>query len=218
MSLKLNHALKLLTTNGYKVDTILKRIEPGDIKKAGKEKFAKEVYQELGGIQENFPAQDKIRTFIEPNIMLLIDEDLHFNRYRSLTLKSEIYRSLPDFPLENYRRYCRSYEKECIKAGLKAGTWSNKESDYYFGPSSSPGDFFRNGSGGWKLNAFKDYLEDLYWPSAGYKLLRFAVYDHIMADGKLVRIDSILERPAHPLQQHLLKFLERRINSLLIID
>ncbi|CAN5561543.1 hypothetical protein BH23BAC1_BH23BAC1_40680 [soil metagenome] len=214
MSIKFNHLIKLLIAHEYKTETIFKRIESKDIQKTGKENVANITYKELGGIQEHFPSFEVTRTVIGPQIILLFDEGLHFNRYRNLTLRSEIYNSIPAFPLENYRRYCRNYEKECAKAGLKTGAWSNTKSDFYFGASAIPGDFFKNGSGGWKLTAFKDFMEDIYWPFSGYRLLRIASYDHFMAEGKLVRIDSILERPSHPFQMHLIKFLDRRINSL----
>jgi hypothetical protein len=214
MSLKLKHLINILKASGYKIESNSKRIASEDIKKTGKETLAKDVYGDLGGIQENLPSFNSIANIINQKIIIFLDENLHFNRYRNFTLKSDYYENLLSFPLNNYRRYCRNYEKECLKAGLKTGNWSNLESDFYFGPSSQPGDFFKNGAGGWKLLATKDFLEDIFWPSKEYKVLRISVYDTIMAGGKLIRTDSILERPVHPFQEYLLKSLVRRIDSL----
>jgi hypothetical protein len=214
MSLKLKHLIIILKTNGCKIESLSKRIESNDLRKTGKDTLAKGIYRDLGGIKENLPSFNEVFNVIDSNIIISLDESLHFNRYRNITLKSEFYDNFPNFSLNNYRRYCRNYEKECLKAGLKTGNWSNFESDYYFGISSQPGDFFKNGAGGWKLLALKDFLEDVYWSFNEFKILRIAVYDTIMAGGKLFRIDSILERPNHPYQEYLLKSLVRRIDSL----
>jgi hypothetical protein len=39
-------------------------------------------------------------------IAVEFDEYLHFNRYRSITLKSSVYEDLRGFPSDDYQRYC----------------------------------------------------------------------------------------------------------------
>ncbi|MDQ3393259.1 MAG: hypothetical protein M3512_03980 [Bacteroidota bacterium] len=171
------------------------------------------VYEDLGGQQAKVPFLHKTFYFIEPKTIIVLDDYLHFNRYRAVALRSGLYEQLAFFPLDNYRRYCRNFEKECIKSGLKNGIWSNKESNYHFGDASEPGDFFKNGSSGWKLQAFKDYLEDAAALLYNYKLVRFSVYDNFLAEGKLIRLDSVLDRASHPLHNQLLGYITRRLKE-----
>lgn len=174
-----------------------------------------EMYRELGGIKDSFPSFKKTGHIISPNTIIVLDDYLHFNRYRTITLRSPFYEKMPHFPLANYRRYCRNNEKECIKSGLQKGIWDNRESDFYFGPSSEAGDFFKNGSGGWKLIAFQDYLEDVASYLLNYKLLRLSVYDNFLAEGKIFRLDNILDRPNHLLQPQLLQYIQRKLKELI---
>ncbi len=59
-------------------------------------------------------------------VAIELDEELHFNRYRELTLRSEVYQRLSGFPLEAYRDHARSREDECKKAGSYGGKWTNR--------------------------------------------------------------------------------------------
>jgi hypothetical protein len=212
MKLKHKHLLNLLQANDFKVQNLDLKI-PRNLFNKNKHFDLYQIYKELGGIQEEFPHIEEELYYIEPSTIIILDDYIHFNRYRNITLKSILYEQIPSFPLENYKRYCRNFEKECIKSGLPQRIWANRESDYYFGPSSSPGDFFKNGSGGWKLLAFKDLLEDAAAYAINYRVIRFSVYDNFLAEGKLMRLDNILDTPTHPLQQQLLKYIIRRIKE-----
>lgn len=212
MQLQHKHLLNLLQSHDYKIDTFsLKLTKELFFKKERTEPF--QIYKDLGGIQDEIPVFEKVWHLIEPDTVIILDDYLHFNRYRSITLRSDFYDKITSFPLEHYRRYCRNFEKECIKSGLQKGVWDNKESDYYFGTSSTPGDFYKNGSGGWKMRAFQDFLEDIAAYVLNYKLIRFSVYDNFLAEGKLVRLDSILDRAAHPLHSQLYQYISRRIKD-----
>ena len=55
-----------------------------------------------------------------------LDEYLHFNRFRALTLEAPIYIKLAKFPLILYRKFCSTYEGRCLQAGGYGGKWSDK--------------------------------------------------------------------------------------------
>jgi hypothetical protein len=152
------------------------------------------VFRDLNGILAKPPL-----TFLD-NIMvvnnryvLLYDDHVHFNRYRAVTLKSYFYEDVKGFDREQYRRYCKIHEKECLKSGLKEGTWSSKKSEAFFGKPSSPGDFFGNGSPGWKLNAYKDCLLDLYATHLKFYVIRVSCYDNMLINNQLIKIGKLCE-------------------------
>ncbi len=62
-----------------------------------------------------------------------LDEERHFNRYRNITLNSAIYDQLPNFPTDNYKRFCSAYEGECLCAANWGRNWANPSADNQFG-------------------------------------------------------------------------------------
>lgn len=211
MNIKYKHLLNLLENHQIKVETLNfgftnKENEPLN----GKEGVLN-VYRELGGSQSDLPDMFFEWNFSEPKKIIVLDDPLTFNRYRALTLREKLYENLTWFPLENYRRFCRNYEKECLKSGMANGIWSNKIANLHFGNASDPGDFFKNGSTGWKLQAFKDFVEDYVAVQKGFKIIRLSVYDNLMIEKKLVRLDSILEKPDHPYYEHVLNYVKRKL-------
>jgi hypothetical protein len=212
MQLKHKHLISLLQENQFKIQKYDLQVDRKLISEI--EKFEPfQLYKELGGLKQECPHLTKTWYYTKPNTIIILDDYLHFNRYRSITLRSPLYDDIAVFPRENFRRYCRNYEKECIKSGLQKWIWSNRESDFYFGTSEEPGDFSNNGSGGWKLRSYQDFLEDAVANALNFKIVRFSVYDNFLADGKLVRLDSILDRATHPLQNQLLNYVVRRMNE-----
>lgn len=172
----------------------------------------KACYQRLGG-KSNFPSFSFYCRMVTGKCIVILDDHAHFNRYRNLTLRSSLYDQIPKYPKAGYQRYCRSYEKECLKAGMREGVWSSGTAEKYFGPAAEPGDFFGNGATGWKLQAYKDYLRDLSAFSAGYTLIPVSVYDNLMIDGKLVKIETILNSRHSQHERSLLRYLERRMRQ-----
>lgn len=151
----------------------------------------KEVYQELGG-QDQPPPVFLNFTAELPGWALMLDTEINFNRYRNITLRSELYDELPSFPLNNYRRFCRMYEKDCIKVASAGHLWTNKEAEFHFGKSEAPGDLGLNGSAGWKLRAYQDFYIDLVQLMLPYKIMRMTVYDQLMVSGKMVKLKELL--------------------------
>ena len=52
------------------------------------------VYRELGGVLDKFPARLGQWDINVDGIAVELDEELHFNRYRTLTLNSSIFGNL----------------------------------------------------------------------------------------------------------------------------
>ena len=149
--------------------------------------------EELDGNTNEIPQPDLQFDIVFDHYLIELDDQLHFNRYRFKTLKSSFYWEFKTFPLDKYRRFCRTYEKECIKSGLKEGLWSSPESEKYFGKPSDPGDFFANGSPGWKFKSFTDFLKDIYAFRSQFHLIRIPIYENLLIGGKLYQIGKLLE-------------------------
>lgn len=83
------------------------------------------TFQDLGGDNlDGWPTSWKIDMKLEDGTFLELDEYLHFNRYRLLTLESQLYKTLPAFPLQAYKDYCTRHEPQCYKAGRSPkGKW-----------------------------------------------------------------------------------------------
>ncbi|PWJ42741.1 DUF7255 family protein [Sediminitomix flava] len=182
-------------------------------------KFKEEIfntYHKLTG-QKNNPNIKLSPWLIEiEDVVIVLDEILHFNRYRGITLRSEIYNNLPSFPLSQYTRYCNQKENECLKPGGSLNNWSNQFAEIQFGPSSQRvGDFKGLGSSAWKLRAFKDYLQDISsLMTKDYKVLRISVWDQIMNSGQLHSYNDLLLNPSEADKELIIKNIQRRIKTI----
>lgn len=94
-------------------------------------------------------------------VLVELDEQLHFNRYRQLTLASPVYGGLSWFPLDTYRQFCRRHEPVCLKHGASQGRWMNPSTERHFGPSGARGDLSGSGSSRWKQRALYDFMKDV---------------------------------------------------------
>ncbi len=173
------------------------------------------IYHEMGGQNQQFPVRIARETLlIDEKLIIVIDDHSHFNRYRLITLRSGIYSSLIGVDAEKYRRFCRMHEKECLKSGLLTENWANAKSIEYFGQPADPGDFFGNGSPGWKLKAFEDFMLDIIAMIKKMELIRISCYDTILQNGQLVRISKLLESRNNLSMMG--KYLTKKINHQLI--
>ena len=122
------------------------------------------------------------------NFVVELDEQLHFNRYRALTLESPLIKNLPW--TESYRKFTTDYEGRCLSDSLSmAGKWTSAGSVNLFGSAGTSGDFTSNGSPRWKQRALYDYMKDAAAADGETKLIRLSIYDRVGS----FSLDEILE-------------------------
>ncbi len=174
-----------------------------------------EVFESLGGREMTIPSNMHYHLQYK-ELLIQLDDELHFNRYRKTTLESKVYHDHLGFKVLDYKTNCRINEKDCIKAGLAPGFWTNIESEYIFGKSEEPGDLSaeRNGGSGWKLRAWRDYLQDISGYILGFKVLRISVYDKIMLKGQIQTFGNLFSTNNRTNFGYATKSIVRRIISL----
>ena len=141
-----------------------------------------ELYRSLGGSQDTptFRPGGWDLPFNGP-LVVELDEELHFNRYRASTLDSSWEAGLPwTF---DYRRHCADHESACLRAGSWGRRWSNDSTSHMFS-GGRPGDLTCGGSPRWKQRALYDSLKDTAPLLGGPRLARVATHD--IVNGVLV--------------------------------
>jgi hypothetical protein len=153
------------------------------------------VYQALGGILASFPLN--LRSWdIEFNAEAVeLDEELHFNRYRTATLRSEAYSRLPEFPLYTYKDYCVQHEGRCLQAGSYGRKWTNPSCEKQFGKANTPKDLSGNGAPRWKQRAFYDFVKDLSPLVINVPVIRISIWDTFDDGGTARRVKDSLSDP-----------------------
>lgn len=168
-------------------------------------------YQALQGVGPA-PKLKKLKfDFQLDRCLFVYDDEVHFNRYRLETLRSELYTAFY-FPWQgSYVRLCRQQEKQCMQSGMQQRIWYGPPlAAQCFGESEEPGDLSGNGSAGWKLNAYNDLQYDLISRLYGYKLIRLSGYENLMLGGSLKKVDQLLLRPNEKTLQVLANWLLRK--------
>lgn len=150
-----------------------------------------QIYKQLGGILETYPVNPREYDIILDSLIIELDEENHFNRYRSMTLNSTVYKSISSLPLTKYKDYCMLYENRCR---TDVGFWKNSSCEKQFGIANQNGDLNGNGSPRWKQRAFYDYLKDVGCYLLGQKLVRVSIYDKVSTDNGVMLLGDILEQ------------------------
>lgn len=152
-----------------------------ELQRAGLANEVQNIYKKIGGVCDSFPMN--YRWDIQRlDFILELDEELHFNRYRLITLDSNVYAKCPFFSVENYKIYCEKYEDDCLNAGSWGGKWKSESSEKQFLKSGPNGDLDGNGSSRWRQRAFYDYLKDLNLFVRGIKVIRVSIYDQFRGE------------------------------------
>lgn len=175
---------------------------------------AAEVYESLGGHEKYIPFPVQEDLLVAGGKLVILDDDLSYNRYRSKTLRNPVYEQLPGAQPEHLRRYCRQYESECLKAGMRNDLWTFPEAESHFGEASDPGDFFGNGSPAWKYRAFTEHITDIMSLYAETPVVRYSVYDNLMIDGRIVPVRDLLMTSADErYPEYLRNYIRRKLES-----
>jgi len=183
------------------------------LKKHGLADEVLDIYRVLGGknARPSINFRRSVLRFEEGQLYLC--HQLHFNRYRALTLQSDFYADFEGFNVGNYRMYCRQFEGECQKSGLVGAQWRHNFADKQFGRASPPGDFSGNGSSAWKQRAFEDFLFDIYCHYHKQPpTVLLSVYDKMMVNREFVTVGEAAFLPGERPGQALLKSICRKLS------
>lgn len=165
-----------------------------------------ELYRALGGEAESFavfrPGVWDIA--LADGLIVELDEEQHFNRYRHTTLDVPWADALPW--ADDYRRYATEYEEAAMKKAKRGGYWASPSTEAMFGAADAPGVFEPSGSPRWKQRALYDAMRDVLAATGQVRLARVAVWDAI-GDTTLARV---LDGRAEPDHDALGDLVERR--------
>lgn len=190
---------RLLSHAGYQVSKGRTPWRPSIVRGTGPAKVWQEidhVYRLLGGILTEYPLRVGAWDVEVGAVAIELDEEQHFNRYRSITLQSAIYSELSTFPLDEYLTYCERYESNCLSKADNRNYWANSSTDNQFGHSSAPGDLDPPGSSRWKQRAFYDFLKDIAPRLIGRRMARISVWDTLDVSRGSVQLNEILDAPS----------------------
>jgi hypothetical protein len=150
-----------------------------------------DVYRQLGGAHSSPRlAPGGWDLAFDDGSVLELDEELHFNRYRLLTLQSNWADALPW--KRDYVRFSSEREPDCLRAGKWGKRWSNPSAERMFAPAGTPGDFEGGGAPRWKQRALYDAMKDSVAASDDVRLIRVSVHDDVAG----VVLGEALERKA----------------------
>jgi hypothetical protein len=163
-----------------------------------------EIYKELGGLMDEPPTKFGPWDVSSSKFIIELDEERHFNRYRVLTLKSNLYNGETHFMVSSYKQFCKLYERGCLKAACWGKNWKNNSTEKQFGKSDIEGTFIKNGSSRWKQRAYYDFLKDVSSKILDIPIIRISIYDSI----ENTNIDNALNLN---LETSLLKFIKSKV-------
>jgi hypothetical protein len=135
------------------------------------------LYRALGGGHDSPKLSPGPWDIVVDKVIVELDEELHFNRYRRLTLESPSYSAVPAFPMDLYRRFCTDHEAVCLKHGSSQGRWMNPSTEGHFGPSGPRGDLSGAGASRWRQRALYDFMKDV--APHPLPMARIAIWDVI---------------------------------------
>lgn len=165
-----------------------------------------DLYRALGGTD----ASPRLRPgawdlVFEGGLVVELDEELHFNRYRKATLEPAWTAALPW--RRDYLSFSLDHEPACLAAAQWGKRWTNPSCERLFGPADPPGTFDAVGAPRWKQRALYDAMKDA--AALDFQDMRLARLATVDVIGGL-HIESALEGYASLDPEALREFVERR--------
>lgn len=136
-----------------------------------------DLYRVLGGVQvapKLAPGSWDI--VYADGLVVELDEDMHFHRYRGTTLDAPWAAVLPW--TAPYRRYVVEGER---RAGTGGQRWTNPSAERMFGEADPDGVIGLHGAPRWRQRAMYDAMKDAAAAVGQVKLARLSIYD--LVDG-----------------------------------
>ncbi|WP_236967665.1 DUF7255 family protein [Microbacterium aurantiacum] len=139
-----------------------------------------DAYKQLGGVLRT-PVLKPLGWDITTTggLIVELDEEQHFNRYRAATLNTSWAVHLPW--REDYLAYCSELEHIALKGHSGGGFWSSEGSVDQFGPAGPRRSLEGAGSPRWKQRAIYDALRDAAAAAGSVTLARVSVHDRVGA-------------------------------------
>lgn len=140
--------------------------------------WAMATYRRLGGVL-SAPVLQPLGWDIPTTSGLIVelDEEQHFNRYRAATLNM---RWATDLPWRgDYLVYCAEFERVALKGHSGRGFWASDGSVAQFGPAGPRRSIEGAGSPRWKQRAVYDALRDTAAADGSVTLARLSVHDRL---------------------------------------
>lgn len=181
-----------------------------DISRAGQGPVVDDVYRSLGGALPAVTLNLRKWDMEFDGFAVELDEYLHFNRYRAITLRSPAYASLSSFPLDLYRVYCNEHEDRCLSAGGYGCKWSNHSCEHQFGTGAPPKNLEGGGAPRWKQRAFYDFVKDLSPLLLGVRVARVSVWDGVPDGASERTVADVLSWPSAAGVRGLAELVRRR--------
>jgi hypothetical protein len=136
------------------------------------------IYRKLGGTLEAPLLRPGAWDLSMGGVLIELDEELHFNRYRRSTFDPPWAAALPW--AASYLKACEMREVECLRAATWGKRWSNPSSARMFGAGAPPGELAAaGGAPRWKQRALYDAMKDAAAHNLGLRLARLSVYDEV---------------------------------------
>lgn len=170
--------------------------------------WVRDLYLQLGGIQRTPLLKpvgwDLSLSGTAGRLVVELDEEPHFTRYRLTTLEPKWAQELPW--TAEYREQCESNEHAVVLTHSSGGFWESIGSISQFGPAAARGDLSGAGSPTWKQRALYDAMRDTAAATGAVRLARLSVYDDLGG----VTLNEVLEAGAEFDTARLLELLHRR--------
>uniref|UniRef100_A0A5Q5CFC0 Uncharacterized protein n=1 Tax=Mycobacterium sp. (strain JLS) TaxID=164757 RepID=A0A5Q5CFC0_MYCSJ len=141
-------------------------------------------------------------------LVVELDEELHFNRYRLRTLEAPWSARLPWH--DAYIVFCERQEQACLDAGRWGKRWTSPPCESMFGPPGEAGVLEGAGTPRWKQRALYDAMKDIAaLTSDALHLVRLSLWDTV-GD---VRLGDALSSSAPIDDERLLELVAQRTTS-----
>ena len=150
-----------------------------DFKNSRFHPFIMKVYRDLGGKKNDYPINFRGFDIKLKDVIVELDEERHFNRYRYETLNSPVYDNWKGFSVRKYKKWCNEYEENCLQSAHWGNSWQNKNSNEHFNISAKLSENKFSDASRWKQRAFFDYLRDVSSILMNVKLIRLSIYQRI---------------------------------------
>lgn len=107
-------------------------------------------------------------------LIVELDEEFHFTRYRAATLRLPLLSELPW--TMSHLEHCAAHESAAAGGGRR---WTSPPSEKMFGPSDPVGVLGQRGSARGKQRALYDAMKDVAAATGAVRLARISIYDEV---------------------------------------